>query len=133
MKKEIIVLLLSFTIIGNADEFYYENGKKVELKEIEISQSLKQRVRNNGTKYYRTSQGTTIGVRDDILVECVEGIDCKEVLSKYETISVSNLSKNIFIVKIAKDKNIFKFAQKLYSDKSIKIAHPNIRQNKRRR
>ena len=32
MKKEIIVLLLAFTIIGNADEFYYENGKKSRVK-----------------------------------------------------------------------------------------------------
>ena len=133
MKKEIIISLLALSIMGSADEFYYENGKKVELKEVEVSKSLQRRVSNNKTKYYKTSQGVTIGVRDDILVECEEGKDCKEVLSKYETTSVSNLSDSIFIIKIAKDKNIFEFAQKLYNDKSIKIAHPNIRQNKRRR
>ncbi|SFV52355.1 hypothetical protein MNB_SV-12-254 [hydrothermal vent metagenome] len=133
MKKEIIISLLALTIMGSADEFYYDNGKKVELKEVEVTQSLQHRVNNNRTKYYKTSRGATIGVRDDILVECEEGVECKEVLSKYETTSVSNLSKSIFIVKIAKDKNIFEFAQKLYSDKHIKIAHPNIRKNKRRR
>ena len=133
MKKEIIISLLALTIIGSADEFYYENGKRVELKEVEMTQSLQHRVSNNRTKYYKTAQGATIGVRDDILVECEEGSNCTEVLSKYETTSISNLSENIFIVKIAKDKNIFEFAQKLYSDKHIKIAHPNIRKNRRRR
>jgi len=133
MKKEIIIPLLALTIMGVADEFYYENGKKVELKEVEVTQSIHYRVNNNPTKYYKTSEGRTIGIRNDILVECQDSVDCTEVLSKYDTISISQLSDKIFIVKIAKEKNIFEFAQKLYSDKNIKIAHPNIRQNKRRR
>jgi len=133
MKKEIIIPLLALTVMGVADEFYYENGKKVELKEVEVAQSIHYRVNKNPTKYYKTFEGRTIGVRNDILVECQDSVDCTEVLSKYDTISISQLSDKIFIVKIAKEKNIFEFAQKLYSDKNIKIAHPNIRQNKRRR
>ena len=133
MKKQIIVSLLGLAMLANAGEFYYSNGKKVDLTELEVNQNVGRRVLNSKTKYYKTSTGKRVGVRDDILVECVEGKDCKEVLSKYETTEISQLTDSIYIVKISSDKNIFEFAQKLYGDSNIKIAHPNLRKSKSRR
>ena len=133
MKKQIIISLLGLSVLANGGDFYYNNGKKIELTELEVSQTIGHRVLNNRTKYYKTSTGKKIGVRDDILVECEKGKDCKEVLSRYETTDISQLSDSIYIVKISSDKNIFEFAQKLYSDSDIKVAHPNLRKTKSRR
>lgn len=133
MKKQIIISLLGLTMLANGAEFYYTDGKKVELTKLEVSQAVGSRVLNSRTKYYKTATGKKIGVRDDILIECVEGKDCKEVLSKYETTDISQLTDSIYIVKISSDKNIFEFAQKLYADSSIKVAHPNLRKAKSRR
>jgi len=138
MRKQIIISLLGLTMLSNASEFYYSNGKKVELTEVKINQTIKNRmvkskIVKSRTKYYKTATGKRVGVRDDILVECVEGKDCQKVLSKYETREVSQLSDSIYIIKISSDKNLFEFAQKLYSDSDIKIAHPNLRKIKNRR
>jgi len=118
MKKEIILGLIALTFVANATDFYYENGK---------------RVGDSNISYYKTSKGHKIGVKNDILVECKEEVDCKSVLSNYETLTISALTDTIFIVTIPKDKNIFEFSQNLYENLNIKIAHPNFRKIKRRR
>jgi len=133
MKKKIIMSLIGLSLLTEASDFYYENGKKVEV--VKIEKSHKQQKKSSGTEveYYKTSKGHKVGVKNDILVECQEDADCQEVLSAYETLSVEALSDTIFMVTIAKDKNVFEFSQKLYEDIKIKIAHPNFRKEKRRR
>jgi hypothetical protein len=133
MKKQIIISFLGLTLLINAGEFYYSNGNKVELSKVEVSQTIGSRMLNSRTKYYKTATGKSIGVRDDILVECVANKDCKEVLSKYEITEISQLTDSIYIIKISSDKNVFEFAQKLYGDNNIKIAHPNLRKIRNRR
>ena len=128
MKKEIILGLIALTLFGNATDFYYENGKKVEVVKIN-----EKRVNDSNITYYKTSKGHKIGVKNDILVECKEGVNCKSILSNYETLTISALTDTIFIVTIAKDKNIFEFSQTIYENSNIKIAHPNLRKTKRRR
>jgi hypothetical protein len=133
MKKQIIISFLGLTLLINAGEFYYSNGNKVELSKVEVSQTIGSRMLNSRTKYYKTATGKSIGVRDDILIECVANKDCKEVLSKYEITEISQLTDSIYIIKISSDKNVFEFAQKLYGDNNIKIAHPNLRKIRNRR
>jgi len=133
MKKEIIIGLIGLTLIGNASDFYYENGKKIEVVEIEKSDSKQKKRSSSEVKYYKTAHGHKVGVKNDILVECNEGVNCENILSSYSLLSMSALSDTIFIVTIAKGENVFKFSQKLYSDAKIKLAHPNFRKNKRRR
>jgi hypothetical protein len=133
MKNKILIPLLGLTLSGCASDFYYENGKKVEVLKIESNEIQKKKVNEDAVKYYKTSTGHKIGVKNDILVECNEKIDCREVLAKYETVSLNALTDTIFLVKISKDKNVFEFSQKLYEDTDIKIAHPNFRKEKRRR
>lgn len=133
MKNKIIISLLGLTLVGCASNFYYENGKKITVTKLESSEIQKKISSDDEVAYYKNSKGHKIGVKDDILVECKEKIDCREVLSKYETTSVRSVSDSIFMVKISKDKNVFEFSQKLYEDADIKIAHPNFRKEKKRR
>jgi hypothetical protein len=133
MKKKIILGLMAVTLVGEASDFYYENGKKVNVVEIEKASTQQKSESALDIKYYKTSKGYKVGVKNDILVECKEGSNCEKVLSLYETVSVEALSDTMFRVTIAKDKNVFEFSQKLYMDKNISIAHPNFRKEKRRR
>ena len=127
MKNRIVISLMAMTLLVNADDFYYENGNIVEVSEMAQSRD------NSGIKYYRSSKGNKIGVKNDLLVECVEDVNCSSILSKYDTISIKNITDTIYLIKIDSSKNIFEFSQKLYLDNSIKIAHPNFRKEKKRR
>jgi hypothetical protein len=133
MKKKTIMGLIGLSLLSEASDFYYENGKKIDVVKIEKVNTQEKRSSGMEIEYYKTSKGNEVGVKNDILVECKKDENCQEVLSAYETLSVEALSDTIFIVTIAKDKNIFEFSQKLYRDVKIKIAHPNFRKNKRRR
>jgi len=133
MKKEIIMGLIGLSLLTEASDFYYENGKKVDVVKVEKTNTQQKKSIGTEVEYYQTSKGHKVGVKNDILVECKENKDCKKVLSAYETLSVEALSDTIFMVTIAKDKNVFEFSQKLYTDKDITIAHPNFRKEKGRR
>jgi len=133
MKHKIIISLLGVTLFGCASDFYYENGKKIEVTKIDDKSIQKKVNANDAIQYYKNSKGHKIGVKNDILIKCKEKVACKELLSKYETTSIRSLSPTIFIVEIAKEKNVFEFSQKLYEDENISIAHPNFRKEKKRR
>jgi hypothetical protein len=128
MKKQIVLSLLALTIVGCANDFYYENGKKVEVTKLK-----EKRNNRSETTYYKTSSGHKVGVTDEILVQCSASKDCEKVLEKYKLSAVSRLSDEIFLVKITKDKNIFEISQKLYEDANITSAHPNFLKTKKRR
>ena len=120
-------------MLGCASDFYYENGQKVEVLKIESNEVQQKKTDNDAVKYYQTSKGHKVGVKNDILVECKEKVNCREVLSSYPLISIKALSETIFLVEVAKDKNVFEVSQKIYEDVNVKIAHPNFRKEKRRR
>ena len=127
MKNKIVISLIAMSILVNADNFYYENGNIVEVSEMRQSRD------NNGIKYYMSSKGNKIGIKNDLLVECVDDVNCSSILSKYDTTSIKNITDTIYLVTIDNSKNIFEFSQKLYLDNNIKIAHPNFRKEKKRR
>jgi len=116
------------TLLGNANDFYYENGKKVEVIALYLERTF-----NDGLRYYKNSKGHKIGVKNDLLVECIAEVNCTSILKKYEILSIQKLSDSIYLISIDRDKNIFEFAQKLYVDKNISIAQPNFRKEKKRR
>jgi len=132
MRNKIIVSFLGLTLLGCASEFYYENGKKVHLTEMSTEGNHKV-TSEEGVRYYETDTGHKVGVKQDILVECQEGVACEKVLSNYETLSIKALTDSIYLVTIAKDENVFVFSQKLYEDADIQIAHPNFMKEKKRR
>ena len=127
MKNKIIIPFLALTIVGYAGDFYYEHGKKVEVTKLSKKRA------NSSVTYYKTSKGHKVGVKSDILVQCEEGIDCQSLLVAQKLEKVTRLTDKIFLVTIAKGKNVFEWSQKLYENEKIKIAHPNFIKTKRRR
>ena len=133
MKHKIFLSLVGLTLLGCASDFYYENGKKIELEKLEPTEVQQKIAQNDTLKYYKTVNGHKLAVKNDILVECKEKVNCREVLSFYPLVSIKALSERIFLVEVAKDKNVFEVSQKIYEDSDVKIAHPNFRKAKRRR
>jgi len=125
MKK--IGLLIIVTLSLQAGDFYYEYGKKVMITKSYESRD------NSGIKYYENSMGKKIGVKDEIIIKCVDGKSCQESLKRYNIAGVSKLTSTMFLVKVPKDENIFTLSQKLYKEDSIEFAHPNFVKTRKRR
>ena len=128
MKKIILTFLLTSMILLQANIFYYEHGKKVELKEVkEIRSNVK------GITYYKTVQGNKLGVTDEIIVQCKKNIDCFKLLEDQGFINISKLSSILFLLKVGKNENVFTLSQKLYKQSEIIMAHPNFTKQRIRR
>ena len=129
MTKTIIIPLLGLTIVSSANDFYYENDKKIEVSKLIEKRDMK----NPNFSFYKTSNGHEVGVNSEILVQCEEGVECQPLLVAQKLEKVTKLTDKIFLVTIATGENVFKWSQKLYENESIKIAHPNFLKRKKRR
>ena len=127
MRKKSIVLLLGLTLSGSANDFYYENGKKIEVFKLAEKRDLK----NPEFSHYKTSNGHKVGVNNEILVQCEEGVECQSLLIAQKLEKVTKITDKIFLVTTAKGENVFEWSQKLYENENIKVAHPNFLKTKR--
>jgi len=127
--KKVVLFLLVYTVTLFGESYYFDNGEKRILTKISTQRGLNQ----NSTTYYKTQKGHKIGVKDEILVQCQDGVNCKEVLQSYSMKKITQLTEKLFVVKISDRDDIFEISQKLYYDKNIKLAHPNFIKSKKRR
>ena len=129
MKKEMVLLLAGVTINACAGEYYYENGKKIEVHKLPESRVLN----SSDVTYYKTEYGHKIGVNNEIIVQCKNGVNCMKVFSQYGLNDISKLSAHLFLVKVNSDVNVFTLSRKLYDDDKIVLAHPNFIKNRKKR
>ena len=127
--KIILLMLLSIFSLSYANESYYENGKLVELQNIYSSSDAN----DSSIKYYKTVTGKKVGVTDQLLVQCIESVNCPELLDTFNLSNYSKLSNTIFIVKIKNGDNIFSVSKALFESKEVEFAHPNFIKEKRKR
>ncbi len=129
MKSYIAIIFIGLISAVYANESYYKDGKLVELQNMHISKSI------NGlyVDYYKNKQGYKIGITDDILVQCKDGVSCSKLLNKFNLMNYSKLTNKIFIIKIEDYDNIFSISRKLFESGDVEFAHPNFIQEKRRR
>jgi predicted adenine nucleotide alpha hydrolase (AANH) superfamily ATPase len=125
MKKIWFILIMANIL--QAQEFYYEYGKKVNLKPISTQRDL------NGIKYYQKAEGVKVGVKDEIILKCKDNISCRDSLLKYQFKSIENLSNTLIIVQIEDKEDIFKIAQELYNQDNIEFATPNFTKERKAR
>ncbi len=128
MKKIILSFLLFSMLLLQASAFYYAYDKKVK-----VTQLKEKRNTTNKIKYYQTAQGKEVGVTDEIIIQCRESVNCLKFLESQGLSNVSKLSSILFLVKVAKDENIFTVSQKLYEQNEIILAHPNFIKQRTRR
>lgn len=129
MKNILGFLLVGFISITYANESYYKNGVLVKLEKMHASRAYK----GSYIEYYKTVQGQKIGITDEILVECKDGVNCSKLLSSYNLVNYSNLTDKILIVKIDDYDNIFAISRKLFESGDVKYAHPNFIKERKRR
>jgi hypothetical protein len=110
-----------------ADNFYYEFGKKVELKNIIKSDSL---TSNDEIQEYTTVGGEAVKFKNEILVQCEKDKYCEDDFENLNLINRTKLSEDFYLIKIDKNQNIFELCQKLYNLEDIKSAHPNFIKNR---
>lgn len=129
MKIIITAIILGLFSMSYANASYYENGKLVELENIHSSRSV------NGSyiEYYKNANGQKVGITDDILVQCNEGVDCPSVLNQFNLTDYKKLTDKIFVVKIQDYDNIFSVSRALFESKKVKFAHPNFIKERQRR
>jgi len=111
----------------SAESFYYEYGKKVTVKKISDNRT------NSSISYYKNSLGKKIGIKNEIIFKCMEGKECLSIVKGYNLTDISNLSNNIYIVKILNGNDIFEISQKLYLEDNIEFANPNFVKKRHRR
>ncbi len=124
MKKITLILLtfLFFSISANADNpFYYEYGKRVELKKLSKTSNRN----GDAIDYYEDSNGREVGVKNQIIVKCKEGLDCYAIFEKHNLTNIEKLSTNFFLIKLTNE-DVFELSQTLYNEEDIEISQPNL-------
>lgn len=117
-----IVLFMIFSVFLNAESSYYEKGKLVQLKKL-----YEKRISdNNNIEYYQTQGGYRIGIKDEILVQCKEGINCSKLLASYSNVEVLKLTDKIFVLKVQDYDTVFSTSRELFNSGSVDYAHPNF-------
>ena len=116
------LIVLTFNSSALAQEYYYQNQKKVPLERYTYSSR-----KNTATIiYYKNQQGDIFGITDQIILKISDesqiGIYAKEFNLSIE----KKLSKSLYLVKIP-DKNLtLKTANSLSLQKDIVYAHPDF-------
>lgn len=129
MRISVTIVLLGLLLSACAKTFYYENGEVVKVTKIDKNRAKG----DSGVSHYMTSKGHEVGVNDEVIVECVEGVDCLAVLAGHGLEDVSHLTDTLLLVKLQEGQDVFEVSQELYEDGSIRLAHPNFIKTKKRR
>lgn len=122
MIKFTIFLLLSIKLFAS-NQFYYEFDKKVEV--LPSIQSFSQNNENSTILQYTTIDGKTLRFKNEILVTCKKNRYCEDDFIDLNITNFEKISKNLFLIILTSQDNIFEICQNLYIKEDIKSAHPN--------
>lgn len=122
MIKFTIFLLLSIKLFAS-NQFYYEFDKKVEV--LPSIQSFSQNNENSTILQYTTIDGKTLRFKNEILVKCKKNRYCEDDFIDLNITNFEKISKNLFLIILTSQDNIFEICQNLYIKEDIKSAHPN--------
>ncbi len=125
---KIFMLIMTVSLFGS-EVFYYEFGKKVYLNKLPISKSS-----NSNITYYKSRNGSRVGVSNKILVKCKGSLEvCKKLFDIEPIVKVEKISNTISLITIKKEADIFAISNMLSQKDDIAFAHPDFIKKKRRR
>ena len=127
MKK--IIIFLIYILSLSAGESYYERGKLINLQELH---TFRDNV-SSEIKFFKTPSGQKLGITDEILVKCKDGIDCRSLLNRFFLRDITNVTDTIYSVKIIDYDTIFSLSRELFESGDVEFAHPNFIKQKRKR
>lgn len=123
MKYILMSLVLTNLLFGQ--DFYYEFGEKVYVKEVTKSQ-IKSLNTDNEIKEYKTNDGKIVKFKNEIIVQCQKDKNCEDDFKTLNILNFYKISKYFYHIKLDSNQNIFEFSQKIKELDSVKIAHPNF-------
>lgn len=108
-------------------EYYYENGKKIEL--VKVSES--RNINGESLKTYKTQFGREVIVQDKIILQMNDGFSLNEIIKKFPVEIADTTISKIKLLAVKPGNDIFKVARDLYEDSSVKFAHPDLIRERR--
>ena len=88
---------------------------------------------NSSIKYYKKSNSQVVGVDNRIIAKCIDQNDCQRVILKYSDLRFEVLSKNIYLIYLKNQDEIFDISVKLYEEGCFDYVQPNFHKEKRLR
>lgn len=125
--KSLYLIFLIFTASLSANQFYYEFGKKVEVLPKVSTMSTENTT--SDILEYQTTDGKTLRFKNEILITCKKDAYCEDDFSDLNLTNYKKIFKNIYLITLSSNDDIFEMCQKLYEKDDIEIAHPNYVRN----
>lgn len=127
MNRIIFLILLNVTFV-NA-EHYISKGKKVQLKPI-IERSAQ---KNNEIIWFKTDNGSRIGVSDSLFVKFYENTSIEKYEKKYDLKLIKKIGKNLYLLKTQDPSMTLDIANSLSEEADVVFSHPNFSKNREHR
>ena len=132
-----VLLIFLFTTNLFSAQSYYENGQKIELTPyiLKKSASFGQNTndKNSSIRYYKKSNSQIVGVSNSIIAKCLNTSECERVIKKYTTLKFTLISKNIYLIYLQNQDEIFDISVKLYEEGCFLYVQPNFYKEKKLR
>lgn len=125
MKRLLLILCILLPTV--ADEYFYEFGEKVFLKEA----PPRGRTRQGGIRHFETKQGFKMTSTGEIIVKLQNFEHLSYFLKTYPIDSYKKLDQRTFLLKPERGYNVFTIANKIHTDTMSIYAHPNFIREKR--
>ena len=76
--------------------------------------------------YYKTQEGRTIGIRDEILLKLANPLVLDRIVKRYPVKVKKSLSGNIYLLKVIPGENTLKVCNQIRKETGVFYAHPNL-------
>ncbi len=126
MIKALTILPL-FVLSLFGQEWYYSYGKKVHITETQTDS------RSSSNRQFKTANGRTLLVADEIIVSLTVDASIDELLKEYPISLVEKIDKHNYLVRVTEKDSLFSTANSLYEDKRTTLCAPNFSRESRGR
>lgn len=114
-------LILTTSLLLNADNFYYQNGQKVYLQPLKSQKSI-----NNNISYFIDEYQRKLGITDEIIVQLDKDIEIDKILLKYSLTLIKTVGESFYLLRIKNKDNIFIVSAQIYKEDGVKSSNPNF-------
>jgi len=112
--KKLSILLLGTLLFG---EYFYSNGKQIDLKLNSVSRS--------GIKYYSLNNGIILGVNNYILVKFNKDVNVSKYENNYNIKKIKTIKNRFYLFKTPLNKSL-EISNTLYNLDDVIFAHPDF-------
>lgn len=122
-----ILLLAVLCLATQAEEYFYEYGKKIHLTKTWTRKATDA----TGLQYYRTIYGHRMAATGEIILKVHNFEHLSYFLKTYPIASYKKLDSNTYLLEPKKKQDLFTLANKMHLDSMSNYAQPNFIREKR--